>query len=70
LRRRLEGAEREFPAKCGFVDQAIKVSYFETGRYVVAPDLPREWPVPSTAYDPAIGAEAYRGMVERAKLVG
>ena len=43
---------------------------FETGRYVVAPDLPREWPVPSTAYDPAIGAEAYRGMVERAKLVG
>ena len=47
----------------------MRVSYFETGRYLVSPDLPREWPVPSAAYDPATGAEAFRGMVERAKFV-
>ncbi|MBV9252240.1 MAG: LLM class flavin-dependent oxidoreductase, partial [Acetobacteraceae bacterium] len=33
------------------------------------PDLPREWPVPPGAYDPAIGAQAYRDMVERAKFM-
>jgi alkanesulfonate monooxygenase SsuD/methylene tetrahydromethanopterin reductase-like flavin-dependent oxidoreductase (luciferase family) len=47
----------------------MKVSYFETGRYVPAADLPREWPVPAGACDPATGAEAYRGMVERVRLV-
>jgi hypothetical protein len=47
----------------------MKVSYFETGRYDVPPDLPREWPVPAAAYDPATGAEAFGGMVERAKFV-
>ena len=47
----------------------MKVSYFETGRYVPPPDLPREWPVPPAAYDPTTGAEAYRGMVERVKFV-
>ena len=47
----------------------MKVSYFETGRYALPPDLPREWPVPSGNYDPATGAEAYRGMVERVKFV-
>jgi alkanesulfonate monooxygenase SsuD/methylene tetrahydromethanopterin reductase-like flavin-dependent oxidoreductase (luciferase family) len=47
----------------------MKVSYFETGRYVPPPDLPREWPVPPAAYDPATGAEAFRGMVERAQFV-
>jgi alkanesulfonate monooxygenase SsuD/methylene tetrahydromethanopterin reductase-like flavin-dependent oxidoreductase (luciferase family) len=47
----------------------MKVSYFETGRYVSPPDLPREWPVPPANYDPAIGAEALRDMVERVKFV-
>ncbi len=47
----------------------MKVSYFETGRYVAPPDLPREWPVPPGAYDPAVGVEAYRSMVERVKFV-
>jgi alkanesulfonate monooxygenase SsuD/methylene tetrahydromethanopterin reductase-like flavin-dependent oxidoreductase (luciferase family) len=47
----------------------MKVSYFETGRYALPPDLPREWPVPSGSYDPATGAEAYRGMVDRVKFV-
>jgi alkanesulfonate monooxygenase SsuD/methylene tetrahydromethanopterin reductase-like flavin-dependent oxidoreductase (luciferase family) len=47
----------------------MKVSYFETGRYALPPDLPREWPVPSGSYDPATGAEAYHGMVERVKFV-
>ncbi len=47
----------------------MKVSYFETGRYVPPPDLPREWPVPPAAYDPAVGAEAFRGMVERVQFV-
>jgi alkanesulfonate monooxygenase SsuD/methylene tetrahydromethanopterin reductase-like flavin-dependent oxidoreductase (luciferase family) len=47
----------------------MKVSYFETGRYAPPPDLPREWPVPAGAYDPATGAEAYRGMVDRVRFV-
>jgi alkanesulfonate monooxygenase SsuD/methylene tetrahydromethanopterin reductase-like flavin-dependent oxidoreductase (luciferase family) len=50
-------------------EAAMKVSYFETGRYEPSPDLPREWPVPPAAYDPAVGAEALRGMVERVKFV-
>src|SRR5690242_13340881 len=49
--------------------RAMKVSYFETGRYVPPPDLPREWPVPAAAYDPETGAEAYRQMVDRVLLV-
>jgi alkanesulfonate monooxygenase SsuD/methylene tetrahydromethanopterin reductase-like flavin-dependent oxidoreductase (luciferase family) len=47
----------------------MKVSYFETGRYVPPPDMPREWPVPPANYDPDTGAEALRGMVERVKFV-
>ncbi len=47
----------------------MKVSFFETGRYPVTPDTPREWPVPSAAYDPAVGAKAYSGMIERARFV-
>ena len=47
----------------------MKVSYFETGRYAPPPDLPREWPVPPGAYDPAVGAAALRGMVERVRFV-
>jgi alkanesulfonate monooxygenase SsuD/methylene tetrahydromethanopterin reductase-like flavin-dependent oxidoreductase (luciferase family) len=56
-------------APLGLRGATMKVSYFETGRYVSPPDLPREWPVPAGAYDPEIGAEAYRGMVERVKFV-
>lgn len=47
----------------------MKVSYFETGRYAVPADLPREWPVPPAAYEPAIGGKALRGMEERVKFV-
>jgi alkanesulfonate monooxygenase SsuD/methylene tetrahydromethanopterin reductase-like flavin-dependent oxidoreductase (luciferase family) len=47
----------------------VKVSYFETGRYLPPPDLPRQWPVPAGAYDPEAGAEAYRNMVERVRFV-
>ena len=47
----------------------MKVSFFETGRYVAPPDMPREWPVPAGAYDPESGASAYRGMVDRVRFV-
>jgi alkanesulfonate monooxygenase SsuD/methylene tetrahydromethanopterin reductase-like flavin-dependent oxidoreductase (luciferase family) len=49
----------------------MKVSYFETGRYRAPPSLPvpAEWPVPTAAYDPEAGAEAFRGMVERIRYV-
>src|ERR1051326_4100399 len=47
----------------------MKVSFFETGRYVAPPDMPREWPVPAGAYDPESGARAYRGMVDRVRFV-
>src|SRR5258708_32429295 len=47
----------------------MKVSYFETGRYVSPPGMPREWPVPAAAYDLETGAEAYRCMGERVRFV-
>src|SRR5260221_8036497 len=47
----------------------MKVSFFEPGRSVAPPDIPREWPVPAGAYDPEIGARAYQGMVERVRFV-
>src|SRR5581483_7883208 len=47
----------------------MKVSFFETARYPVSSDLPREWPVPPAAYDPDAGAGAYRAMVDRARFV-
>jgi alkanesulfonate monooxygenase SsuD/methylene tetrahydromethanopterin reductase-like flavin-dependent oxidoreductase (luciferase family) len=47
----------------------MKVSFFETGRYVVPPGTPREWPVPSGAYDPEAGLRAYRAMIERLRYV-
>jgi alkanesulfonate monooxygenase SsuD/methylene tetrahydromethanopterin reductase-like flavin-dependent oxidoreductase (luciferase family) len=48
---------------------AMKVSYFETGRYVLPPDVPHEWPVPPDCYDSEIGTAALRGMVERVRFV-
>ncbi len=47
----------------------MKLSFFETARYVSPTPLPAEWPVPSGAYDPAAGAEAYRGMLERLQYI-
>jgi alkanesulfonate monooxygenase SsuD/methylene tetrahydromethanopterin reductase-like flavin-dependent oxidoreductase (luciferase family) len=47
----------------------MKISYFETGRYIPPPDLPREWPVRSGACDAEIVSHALRGMAERARLV-
>ena len=47
----------------------MKVSYFETGRYVPPPDLPREWPVPPANYDAETGGAALRGMVDRVRFV-
>jgi alkanesulfonate monooxygenase SsuD/methylene tetrahydromethanopterin reductase-like flavin-dependent oxidoreductase (luciferase family) len=47
----------------------MKVSFFETVRYRAPQPLPAEWPVASGSYDREAGAEAYRGMVERLRLV-
>jgi alkanesulfonate monooxygenase SsuD/methylene tetrahydromethanopterin reductase-like flavin-dependent oxidoreductase (luciferase family) len=47
----------------------MKVSYFETARYVVPPAAPAEWPVPPAVYDAEAGAQAYQGMVERLHMV-
>ena len=47
----------------------MKVSFFETVRYLPPRALPPEWPVPSGAYDPEAGARAYRGMIERLAYV-
>jgi alkanesulfonate monooxygenase SsuD/methylene tetrahydromethanopterin reductase-like flavin-dependent oxidoreductase (luciferase family) len=47
----------------------VKVSFFETVRYLPPQALPAEWPVPSGAYDPEAGARAYRGMIERLAYV-
>jgi alkanesulfonate monooxygenase SsuD/methylene tetrahydromethanopterin reductase-like flavin-dependent oxidoreductase (luciferase family) len=49
----------------------MQVSYFETGHY--RPPRPRPlpagWPLPPAEYDAGAGAEAYRGMVERLRVV-
>ena len=47
----------------------MKVSYFETGRYLPPRKLPGKWPVPSGAYDREAGAQAYRGMIDRLRFV-
>jgi len=47
----------------------VKVSFFETGRYVPPADMPREWPVPSGVYDPQAGLQAYHAMVERLRHI-
>ena len=47
----------------------MKISYFETGRYVPPPDLPREWPVRSGACDLDTVSVALRGMEDRARFV-
>ena len=47
----------------------MKVSFFETGRYVPPPNMPREWPVPAGVYDPATGLAAHHAMVERLRYV-
>lgn len=47
----------------------MKVSFFETARYHPPHALPPEWPVPSGAYDPDAGAQAYQGMIERLQYV-
>ena len=47
----------------------MKVSYFETGRYVRRRTCRANGRCRPRAYDPAVGAEALRGMVERVKFV-
>ena len=42
----------------------MKVSYFETARYVAPQSPPAEWPVPPGAYDSDAGMQAYQGMVQ------
>lgn len=42
----------------------MKVSYFETARYVAPRPPPPEWPVAPGAYDREAGVKAYEGMVE------
>src|SRR5262245_14811974 len=47
----------------------MKLSYFETVRYVPPEPLPSEWPASSGAYDAEAGASAYRAMIERLQYI-
>ena len=47
----------------------MKVSFFETGRYVPPRTLRPDWPTPSGVYDPEAGANAYQGMIRRIEFV-
>jgi alkanesulfonate monooxygenase SsuD/methylene tetrahydromethanopterin reductase-like flavin-dependent oxidoreductase (luciferase family) len=47
----------------------VKVSFFETVRYLPPQALPAAWPVPSAAYDREAGARAYETMLERLQYV-
>jgi hypothetical protein len=44
---------------------AMKVSYFETGRYQAPATIPPIWPMPPGAYDQATGAQLYQDMADR-----
>ena len=47
----------------------MKVSFFETARYVPPEPLPPDWPMPSGAYDREAGARAYQDMIRRVEYV-
>jgi alkanesulfonate monooxygenase SsuD/methylene tetrahydromethanopterin reductase-like flavin-dependent oxidoreductase (luciferase family) len=47
----------------------MKISYFETARYLAPRRLPAVWPVPPGAYDREAGARAYRGMIDRVRYI-
>lgn len=47
----------------------MKVSFFETARYLPPEPLRREWPVPSGAYDRDAGERAYQDMIQRLEYV-
>jgi alkanesulfonate monooxygenase SsuD/methylene tetrahydromethanopterin reductase-like flavin-dependent oxidoreductase (luciferase family) len=47
----------------------VKVSFFETARYVPPRPLATEWPVASGTYDAGAGAAAYQGMIARLQYV-
>lgn len=47
----------------------MKVSFFETARYLPPEPLRREWPVPSGAYNREAGERAYQDMISRLQLV-
>jgi alkanesulfonate monooxygenase SsuD/methylene tetrahydromethanopterin reductase-like flavin-dependent oxidoreductase (luciferase family) len=45
----------------------MQASYFETGRYYAPSNLPRQWPMPASAYDREAGLRTFHGMVERSR---
>src|SRR2546429_232193 len=47
----------------------MKVSFFETVRYIPPEALPSGWPVASGIYDREAGARAYESMIERLQYV-
>ena len=47
----------------------MKVSFFEPVRYVTPQKMPSEWPLPPGFYDPDLGAQAFRSVLERLALV-
>jgi alkanesulfonate monooxygenase SsuD/methylene tetrahydromethanopterin reductase-like flavin-dependent oxidoreductase (luciferase family) len=47
----------------------VKVSFFETARYLPPHPLSAQWPVAPGAYDAEAGAAAYQGMIERLRHV-
>lgn len=47
----------------------MKVSFFETARYVPPRAIQSEWPVPGAAYERDAGQQAYEHMIERLQCV-
>jgi alkanesulfonate monooxygenase SsuD/methylene tetrahydromethanopterin reductase-like flavin-dependent oxidoreductase (luciferase family) len=47
----------------------MKVSFFETARYIPPEGFEAAWPVPSGAYDPETGVQAYEAMLDRVRCV-
>lgn len=43
----------------------MKVSYFESVRYVAPQTMPAQWPLPARFYEPEVGEQVFQGVLER-----
>ncbi len=47
----------------------MKVSYFESVRYVAPQDLPPQWPLPPGLYEPEVGEQVFQSVLDRVAYI-
>jgi alkanesulfonate monooxygenase SsuD/methylene tetrahydromethanopterin reductase-like flavin-dependent oxidoreductase (luciferase family) len=47
----------------------MKASFFESIRYVTSQNMPAQWPLPPGCYEPDVGGQDFRSVIERLALV-